>query len=93
MADENNLRAAASLADWYTAWRFITEISAAELYGVDIDMAALLADYDQAEIIKALLSLVWAFLGSFGPTCAAAVVQRWGMDVARAEGVAHERWS
>ncbi|MFD0630538.1 phage tail tape measure protein [Catenulispora yoronensis] len=86
MADENNLRAAASLADWYTAWRFITEISAAELYGVDIDMAALLADYDQAEIIKALLSLVWAFLGSFGPTCAAAVVQRWGMDVARAEG-------
>lgn len=77
----------ATLGDWCTAWRFVTEVSAARLFGVDVDLNALLADYDKDDVVRVLLRFVWAVLDSLGPARAAEVLQRWGVVIICAEGV------
>lgn len=87
MAGPSELCAVSTLDGWCTAWRFVTEVSAARLFGVDVDPDALLADYDKDDVVRVLLQFAWSLLDSLGPARAAEVLQRWGVVVTVAEGV------
>ena len=87
MASRSDLAAVATLADWCAAWRFVTEVTAARCYGVDVDPDSLLRDYDQDDVIRVLLQLAWVVLDSLGLARAAEVVRLWGVVITCAEGL------
>jgi len=73
---------------WCAAWRFVTAVSAARVYGVDFDRDAMFDGTNEADVAAVLIEFVGRVLDALGPARAAEVVQRWGVLVTCAEGVA-----
>lgn len=86
-ASRSETRIVENVDAWRAAWRFVTAVCAARVYGVDIDRDEHLNGTDESDVAAVLLEFTGRVLDSLGPARAAEVMQTWGLIVAGAEEV------